>query len=82
MSNSVDRDPLPTSAEREPATDMVGELGPLAYGLVVLSEIADSAEISTLTESQVVRLPTQAAPSPERDLRTEALLGELGELDL
>ncbi|GAA0635609.1 hypothetical protein GCM10009547_44700 [Sporichthya brevicatena] len=82
MSNAFDRDPLPTPAEREPGPDMVGELGPLAYGLVVLSEIDDLADVNTLTESQAARLPAQAGPSLERDLRTEALLGELGDLDL
>ncbi|WP_019874586.1 hypothetical protein [Sporichthya polymorpha] len=73
---------LPTDADRTPAPDMLGELGPLAYGLVVLSEIDDLADVSTLSERQAAQLPSQVERTVERDARSEALLGELGALDL
>lgn len=73
---------LPSDSDREAAPDMLAELGPLAYGLVALSEDGPLSAVRTLPESWAAQVPAQADRSPEQDARSEALLGELGELDL
>ncbi len=78
------RNDLPTDLDREPAPDMIAELGPLAYGLFALSERGPLAEVRTLADSRATHLPAQAerAPEPEPASRSETLLDELGNLDL
>lgn len=73
---------LPLEAERGAAPDMLAELGPLAYGLFVLAQGETLDQIRTLEESRVAQVPAQADHSSDRDTRSEALLDELGELDL
>jgi hypothetical protein len=80
--NSADRTDLPTELEREPAPDMLAELGPLAYGLFALSARGPLTEVRSLADSRAGQVPAQAARTPEREDRQDALLGELGELDL
>ena len=64
------------------AADTVAELGPLAYGLFVLSEPGELDAVPTLEERRAAQVPAQAQRSCERDVRQEKLLGELGALDL
>lgn len=75
-----------TELEREPAPDMLAELGPLAYGLFALSERGALTEVRTLADSRAAQVPAQANRPPEPEVEAEArqnaLLGELGELDL
>ncbi len=79
--NSADRPELPTELEREPAPDMLAELGPLAYGLFVLSEQGPLSGVRSLGDRQAGQVPAQAERTPERETRQNALLGEFGELD-
>lgn len=72
----------PGETERVVAPDMLAELGPLAYGLLVLGQSASLNEVRTLEQSRAAQVPAQADRSPEREARSEALLDELGELDL
>ena len=81
--NSPKTDPaLPTETERAPAPDMLAELGPLAYGLFALAQPGELTAVRTLPDARAAQVPAQAGPSPERESRQDALLGELGALDL
>lgn len=62
--------------------DVIAELGPLAYGLFVLSEPGELTEVKSLDESKAAIVPSQTSRTLERDLFQEKLLGELGALDL
>lgn len=73
---------LPRDTESDPAPDMLAELGPLAYGLFALGQDGPLSEVRTLDQSRAAQVPAQADRSPEREARSEALLDELGELDL
>lgn len=65
-----------------PRTDMLEELGALAYGLFALAEDAPLDDMDTLADSRANALPTQPGRAAERaEARHQALLGELGELD-
>ena len=66
----------------EPAPDMLAELGPLAYGLFALSEPGPLSEVRSLADSRAGQVPAQAERTPEREARQDALLDELGALDL
>jgi hypothetical protein len=68
--------------EPELAPDMLAELGPLAHGLFVLSEPGPLAGVRSLADSRASQLPAQAERAPEREAHQDALLGELGDLDL
>ena len=66
-----------------PAPDMLAELGPLAYGLFALAEPGELAEVSALADSIPAWVPPQAERVADSDtVRQQALLGELGSLDL
>ena len=73
---------LPADLEREPAPDMIAELGPLAYGLFALSEPGPLTQVRPLADSRAPQVPAQADYRPGREPRGEAVLGESGELDL
>lgn len=78
-----ERAALRSESDREPAPDMLAELGPLAYGLLILSETGPLTEIRALTDSQGAQIPAQSGHVLQSDrARQEALLGELGRLDL
>ena len=73
---------LQPEPERDAAPDMLAELGPLAYGLLALGQNGSLKQVHTLQASRSARVPAQSDCSPERDTRSEALLDELGELDI
>lgn len=79
--NSAGQLDVPTQLDREPAPDMLAELGPLAYGLFVLSEQGPLTDVRALNDSRAGQLPVQAERAPDRDARQDVLLGQLGELD-
>lgn len=70
----------PTTA---PRTDMLEELGSLAYGLFALAEDTGLDGVVTLADSRAaIQVPAQTDRAAERaEARHQALLGELGELD-
>ncbi|MBA3742084.1 hypothetical protein [Sporichthya sp.] len=77
MSEST-TDPTP-----EPVPDMLEELGAFAYGLFALAEPGPLESVATLADRRSAQLPAQADPTVQgQGPRREALLGELGELDL
>lgn len=76
------RTDLPTEFERDVAPDMLAELGPLAYGLFALCQDGSLAEVRTLTDSKALQMPAQVDRSSESKAGSEALLDELGELNL
>lgn len=78
----TDQTGVPTELERDAAPDMLDELGPLAYGLFALGQDGSLNDIRSLQQSRATRVPAQADRSPEPDSRADALLDELGELDL
>lgn len=73
---------LPQEPERDAAPDMLAELGPLAYGLLVLGQDGPLTHVHTLQQSRSAQVPAQADHSSDRDTRSEALLDEFGELDI
>ncbi len=77
-----DRNATSTDGELGPSPELLAELGPLAYALLALGEAGPLAKVQSLDASQAARVPAQADRPSERDTRSEALLGELGELDL
>lgn len=77
-----DRADLPAEPERQAAPDMLAELGHLSYGLLTLGQERSLGQLRSLQESRNAQLPAQYDHSPERDTRSEALLDELGELDI
>ena len=72
----------PQEPERAAAPDMLAELGPLAYGLLVLGQDGPLSQVHTLQQSRSAQVPAQSDHSPEHHTRSEALLDELGELDI
>ena len=74
------RTDLPSEAEAAP--DMLAELGALACGLFDLSEPRPLTEAGPAEADPGPRVPAQADRSPERAPGSDALLDELGDLDL
>lgn len=77
-----DRSALPADLDHEPAPDMIAELGPLAYGLFALGAPAPLTEVRALADSRAAKVPAQVERAAELHGRQDAILDELGELDL
>lgn len=79
MSDPRDTAALPTA----PAPDILAELGDLSYGLFALAEPGDLDGVYSLQDSRAGQVPAQAERISEREsVSRQALLGELGDLDI
>lgn len=73
----------PVDLPEPPTPDILAELGELAYGLFALAEAGDLSEVRSLEDSRAGQVPAQAVRVSESDTaRRQALLGELGNLDI
>lgn len=72
-----------TALPAAPAPDILAELGELAYGLFALAEAGELSEVRSLEDSRAGQVPAQAERISASDsARRQALLGELGSLDI
>lgn len=73
----------PVVLPEPPAPDILTELGELAYGLFALAEPGDLDGVRSLGDSRAGQVPAQAERISENETaRRQALLGELGSLDI